>query len=59
MGKIRISTLGSEDEKAKKDKTKVRREEKKKRLTHLSGMKGGAKIADMGAITENTEKKEY
>lgn len=55
MGKIRISTLGSEDEKAKKDKAKVRREEKKKRLTHLSGMKGGEKLVDMGAITESTE----
>lgn len=55
MGKIRISTLGSQDEKAKKEKAKVRREEKKKRLTHLAGMKGGAKIADMdGAGPEVT-----
>lgn len=47
MGKIRISTLGSQDEKAKKDKAKVRRLEKKKRLVHLEGLKGGQKLVDM------------
>ncbi len=49
MGKIRISALGTEDEEAKKQKAKIRREEKKKRETHISGMKGGEKIVDMSA----------
>ncbi len=47
MGKIRISKLGSADEQAEKEKAKVRREEKKKRLTHIAGMKGGEKLVDM------------
>ncbi|MFH0864467.1 MAG: hypothetical protein V1858_05280 [Candidatus Gottesmanbacteria bacterium] len=47
MGKIRVSTLGSADEEAKKQKVRVKREEKKKRLAHISGMKGGEKLVDM------------
>lgn len=56
MGKIRIKTLGDEAEKKQKQSDKIRREEKKKRLVHLEGMKGGAKVVDMGegpVIEEN------
>lgn len=47
MGKIRIKTLGTEEEQAQKQKAKVRREEKKKRLTHIAGLKGGQRLVDM------------
>lgn len=56
MGKIRISKLGTGDERAEKERAKVRREQKEKRLTHLTGMKGGQKVVDMSATTETTEK---
>jgi len=49
MGKIRIKTLGTQEEEAQKAKAKVRREEKKKRLTHVAGLKGGERIVDMSA----------
>ena len=56
MGKIRIATLGSEQEKELKDKKRVVREEKKKRelaeKVHLSGMKGGQRIKTVGAEDE-------
>ncbi len=58
MGKIRISALGTEDEEAKKQKAKVRREEKKKRLTHIAGMKGGEKLVDMSTPTPETPQPE-
>jgi len=51
MGKIRIKTLGTEEEQAQKERAKVRREEKKKRLTHIAGLKGGERIVDMSAET--------
>ncbi|TSC53088.1 MAG: hypothetical protein LiPW16_498 [Microgenomates group bacterium LiPW_16] len=47
MGKIRIKTLGTPEEEAQKEKVKVRREEKKKRLTHIAGLKGGERVVDM------------
>ena len=49
MGKIRISSLGTEDEQARKQKARIKREQKAKRLTHIAGMKGGEKIVDMSA----------
>lgn len=56
MGKIRVSTLGSEKEKELQEKQKIRREEKKKRQeaekVHVSGMKGGARVKSVGASTE-------
>lgn len=58
MGKIRIKTLGTEDEAAQKEKAKIRREEKKKRLTKVPGLRGGERVVDMSAATEATEKKE-
>lgn len=60
MGKIRVSTLGSEQEEKLKDKQKVRREEKKKRekatKVHISGMKGGQRVKAVGASEEEIEK---
>lgn len=59
MGKIRITTLGSEEEKELKEKRSVQREEKKKRekstqpeKIHISGMKGGQKVKSVGAQSE-------
>lgn len=55
MGKIRVSTLGSEEEKALREKQKVKREEKKKRETakvHIAGMKGGERVKAVGAESE-------
>lgn len=56
MGKIRVSTLGSDEEKDLHDKQKVKREEKKKRVhaekVHISGMKGGERVKSVGAESE-------
>lgn len=56
MGKIKIATLGSEEEEALKDKQRVRREEKKKRTeaskVHVPGMKGGQRVKSVGAQSE-------
>ncbi len=56
MGKIKIATLGSEEEAALKDKQRVRREEKKKRAVaskvHVPGMKGGQRVKSVGAESE-------
>lgn len=56
MGKIRVSTLGSEEEKELREKQKVKREEKKKReeaqKIHIAGMKGGERIKAVGAQSE-------
>lgn len=52
MGKIRVSTLGSEEEQKLREKRKVEREEKKKReaaKVHIAGMKGGERIKSVGA----------
>ncbi len=65
MGKIRIKALGTEGEEAQKQQDKVRREEKKKRLTHAVGLKGGERVVDMSAtapeipvqVTEEKEEK--
>lgn len=55
MGKIRIKTLGTSEEQAQKQRAKVRRLEKKKRLTHIAGLKGGERIVDMSAAPEVPE----
>jgi len=56
MGKIRVATLGSEEEKKLREKQKIKREEKKKREAasriHLSGMKGGQRVKSVGAQNE-------
>lgn len=56
MGKIRVSTLGDRQEKELRDKRKVQREEKKKRVhaekVHISGMKGGERVKSVGAQSE-------
>lgn len=60
MGKIKVATLGSENEQDLRDKRKVQREEKKKRESaggrtekvHISGMKGGERIKSVGAQSE-------
>jgi len=56
MGKIKIATLGSQDEEQRREKQKVRREEKKKReesqKVHIPGMKGGERIKNVGADSE-------
>ncbi len=59
MGKIKVATLGGENEEALREKQKVRREEKKKRehaakpeKIHIAGMKGGERIKSVGAESE-------
>lgn len=56
MGKIRVSTLGSTEEELLKEKQKVKREEKKKRVqsqkVHIAGMKGGQRVKSVGAESE-------
>lgn len=60
MGKIKVSTLGSEQEEEMREKRKVQREEKKKRESagkktekvHISGMKGGQRVKSVGAQSE-------
>jgi len=57
MGKIRITTIGSREEQDLREKRKVKREEKKKRLeagenVHLKGMKGGQRVKTVGAQSE-------
>lgn len=56
MGKIKVATLGSQNEEQLRDKQKVKREEKKKReeakKTHIPGMKGGERIKTVGAESE-------
>lgn len=60
MGKIKIATLGSEEEAVLKDKQRVKREEKKKRelsqKVHVPGMKGGQRVKSVGASEEEIEK---
>ncbi len=53
MGKIRVSTLGSEEEAKVREERKVAREQKKLRegagKVHIAGMKGGERIKSVGA----------
>lgn len=62
MGKIRVSTLGSEEEKETREKRKVQREEKKKRAgaagekVHIAGLKGGQRIKSVGTSEEEIDK---
>lgn len=68
MGKIKVATLGGEEEQKTREQRKVKREEKKKReaaKVHVSGMKGGQRIKSIGSdedmdklakITEEVEK---
>ena len=53
MGKIRITTIGGEEEVKLHEKRKVQRVEKKKRevgekKVHISGMKGGERVKAIG-----------
>lgn len=56
MGKIKVATLGSEQEEELREARRVRREEKKKReeahKIHISGMKGGQRVKAVGAESE-------
>lgn len=56
MGKIKVATLGSEQEDQLREKRKVQREEKKKRekaeKIHISGMKGGERVKAVGMESE-------
>lgn len=60
MGKIRVSTLGSEKEEKLRKKQTVRREEKKKReqaeKVHIAGLKGGQRIKSVGGDEQELEK---
>jgi len=60
MGKIKIHTLGSEDEKAQKEKLTRQREEKKKReaaeKVHVSGMGGGERVKSVNMSEEEVDK---
>lgn len=60
MGKIKITTLGSEEEEKIKEERRVKREEKKKRehagKVHISGMKGGQRVKAVGADETEIEK---
>ncbi|MBI5452562.1 hypothetical protein HY945_03800 [Candidatus Gottesmanbacteria bacterium] len=60
MGKIKVASLGGEQEEELRKKQKIRREEKKKRESanrrtekiHISGMKGGERVKAVGAESE-------
>ena len=56
MGKIKVATLGSENEEELRHRQQVRREEKRKReqahKVHVSGMKGGQRVKEVGAQSE-------
>lgn len=56
MGKIKVATLGSDNEEALRSKEKTKREEKKKRehaqKVHVSGMKGGQRIKSGSDMSE-------
>lgn len=56
MGKVKVATLGNEEEEQLREKQRVRREEKKKReaaeKVHISGMKGGERLKSVGAQSE-------
>lgn len=56
MGKIKVATLGGEQEGELRAKRNVQREEKKKRekskKVHISGMKGGQRVKAVGAESE-------
>ena len=60
MGKIKITTIGNEDEQKIKEERRVKREEKKKRVhaekVHISGMKGGQRVKAVGADEAEIEK---
>ena len=64
MGKIRVAALGSEEEKALRQKQKVRRDEKKARESasrsdhkvHIPGMKGGQRVKAIGTDEAEIEK---
>lgn len=57
MGKIKVATLGSEQEEALREKQRVKREEKKMREhsknVHVAGMKGGERVKSVGAESED------
>ena len=56
MGKIKVATLGSDQEAKLRQKQKVKREEKKMRehsqKVHVKGMKGGERVKSVGAESE-------
>jgi len=56
MGKIKVATLGSDQEAQLREKQRVKREEKKKREhsrnVHVKGMKGGERVKSVGAESE-------
>ena len=62
MGKIRVSTLGSKEEKESREKRKVQREETKKRAgaagekVHIAGLKGGQRVKSVGTSEEEIDK---
>ena len=62
MGKIRVSTLGSKEEKESREKRKVQRDEKKKRAgaagekVHIAGLKGGQRVKSVGTSEEEIDK---
>jgi len=63
MGKVKVATLGSEEEQKLREKQRTAREQKKKRekagkaeKVHISGMKGGERIKSVGASAEEIEK---
>ncbi|MCL4338511.1 50S ribosomal protein L1 [Patescibacteria group bacterium] len=60
MGKIKVATLGSEDEKALREKKERQREEKKKReqarKVHIAGLKGGQRIKSLEGDEAEVEK---
>jgi len=63
MGKIKVASLGGQEEQKMRDQRKIKREEKKKRESadrrsqkvHISGMKGGERIKAVGS-DEDIEK---
>ena len=60
MGKIKITSLGGEEEVKLREERRVKREEKKKRVhaekVHISGMKGGQRVKAVGVDEAEIEK---
>ncbi len=60
MGKIKITSLGGEEESKQREERRIKREEKKKRVhaekVHISGMKGGQRVKAVGADEAEIEK---
>lgn len=58
MGKIKVRTIGTEEEALEKKEAKHKSEIKKDKKTHLSGMGGGERVVSVGPTEEELKKLE-